>query len=340
MADDANRCMLFFCAENLARSSHYQAVLIRQLVSKTSSYLFSYLATSPRGGVAMSLSVLSAWAISFSSAFSTGAEAMGPWGCLLLIPWFTFLYTGLFVTGHDSMHGSIAPCHPGINRALGEISLFFYGLIPYDKLYQSHFHHHQFPASHRDPDFHNGQDSHPVFWYFRFMRSYWTLRQTVGICIIYNVLHRVVGVPEANLLMFWAIPSLLSSVQLFYFGTYLVHREQPDTYSTPLCANSLYWPEILSLLSCYHFGYHREHHAFPEVPWWQLSRLRVETCPQVINSRGYPLHSAQLVGTQLVEAQLAEAQLVEAKYKPASNGKALETISRPLVQRDRTRLNT
>ncbi|MEM9151582.1 MAG: fatty acid desaturase [Cyanobacteria bacterium P01_F01_bin.3] len=263
-------------------------------------------------GVAVALCILGAWAISFSAAFSTGAEGIGTVGCVLLIPWFTFLYTGLFVTGHDSMHGSVAPSHPRINRLLGELCLFCYGLIPYDKLYESHAHHHQFPASHRDPDFHNGRDTHPILWYFRFMRSYWTLRQTIGIIVIYNGLHRVVGVPEANLLVFWAIPSLLSSVQLFYFGTYLVHRELPDTYSTPLCANSHYWPELLSLITCYHFGYHREHHAFPEVPWWQLPQVELTSCPQTIT----------------------------AKYTTTKMGKTLAAIKRPLVQRDRTRLNT
>ena len=287
-----------------------QEFLIRQLLSKTP---LLYIHALPHGGVAVAVSILSAWAISFSAAFKAGAIAIGPIGCLLLI---TFLYTGLFVTGHDSMHGTVDPAKPSVNRWLGELSLFCYGLIPYDKLYQAHAHHHQFPASHRDPDFHNGRDTHPVLWYFQFMRSYWTLRQTVGIVVIYNSLHRLLGVPEANLLVFWAIPSLLSSMQLFYFGTYLVHREQPGTYSTPLCANSYYWPELLSLLSCYHFSYHREHHAFPDVPWWQLPQVKLKTCPQLVKAD-------------------------HTRYSPSSaNGKAIDATSNPLVQRDRTRLNT
>ncbi|MEL6354160.1 MAG: fatty acid desaturase [Cyanobacteria bacterium J06627_28] len=217
---------------------------------------------------------MSAWAISFSSAFANGGTAaLGFWGCVLLIPWFTFLYTGLFVTGHDAMHGSVSPQYPKLNKALGTLALLLYGLIPYDKLCSAHDHHHQFPASHRDPDFHNGRDKHPVLWYLRFMGSYWTWRQTIGLIIIYNGLHRLLGVPESNLLVFWAIPSLLSSIQLFYFGTYLVHRQLPDTYDTPLCANSNYWPEVISLITCYHFGYHREHHAFPKVPWWMLPQI-------------------------------------------------------------------
>ncbi|MGC1308677.1 MAG: fatty acid desaturase [Phormidesmis sp.] len=236
-------------------------------------------------GVAVALLILSAWAISFCTAFSIGAKDIGTSGCILLIPWFTFLYTGLFVTGHDAMHGSVAPGRPRLNRAFGELALFLYGLIPYDKLYQAHTSHHCYPASHYDPDFHDGNQTHPVLWYFRFMNSYWTMRQTVGIFVIYNSLYRVMGVPEANLLVFWAIPSLLSSIQLFYFGTYLVHRQLPDTYSTPLRSNSTYWPYLLSLVTCYHFGYHREHHAFPEVPWWRLPQMKCQLTGQLAGAK-------------------------------------------------------
>lgn len=220
------------------------------------------------------------------------------------------------------MHGSIAPRHPKINRALGELSLLLYGFIPYDKLRIAHANHHRFPASYHDPDFHNGRYSHPVLWYCRFMRSYWTVQQSVSIIVIYNGLYRVMAVPEANLLFFWAIPALLSSVQLFYFGTYLVHRELSDTYSTPLCANSLYWPTVLSLLTCYHFGYHREHHAFPAVPWWRL--------PQVSLKNAF-LGSEQRFATL--------PQSLE-KCRCASQGSTLAKISSPLAQRDRTRLKT
>ncbi len=274
------------------------------------------------GGVIVALSILLVWAVSFSTAFTTGASEIGPVGCGLLIPWFTFLYTGLFVTGHDAMHETIAPNRPKLNRALGELALFLYGLIPYDKLHEAHTEHHRFPASHHDPDFHNGKHTHPVLWYFRFMRSYWTLRQSLGIAVIYNGLYRVMGVPEANLLAFWAIPSLLSSMQLFYFGTYLVHRKQHDTYQSSLRTNSNYWPWLVSLITCYHFGYHREHHAFPHVPWWQLPsvkriELREMTSPQAIY-----------------------VTAVNARYASRSNAGTLTEIKRPLVQRDRTRLKT
>jgi beta-carotene/zeaxanthin 4-ketolase len=286
-------------------TSHYREpyVLIRQLLSYSSIF--------PWKGSAIALVIIFTWAISFFTAFTTGANNIGLLGCALLIPWFTFLYTGLFVTGHDAMHQSIAPQSPRLNRLLGELALFLYGFIPYDKLYESHTEHHRVPASHHDPDFHDGKHRHPVLWYFHFMRSYWTLRQTLSIVIVYNSLYRVMGVPEANLLVFWAVPSLISSVQLFYFGTYLVHRHLPDTYSTSLCANSNYWPWLISLMTCYHFGYHREHHALPNVPWWQLPQVTFQSSEQPY----LPTHN---LPTYII-----------LNHKCPNSGSALTTINRP-----------
>ena len=259
----------------------------------------------------MAFSIFSIWTASLAIAFTLGAETFDFVERILLTSWFTFLYTGLFVTGHDAMHGSVAPSAPRLNEGLGKLALLLYGFISYEKLRQAHEYHHQFPASHRDPDFHNGRDTHGVLWYFQFMQRYWTLRQWLGILFVYNGLHRLAGVPEADLLLFWAVPSMLSSVQLFYFGTYLVHRQMPETYTTPLCANSTYWPYLISLITCYHFGYHLEHHARPEVPWWRL--------PQISWKESYPFSE---------------------KYSCAAKGSALATINSPLVQGDRTRLKT
>ena len=32
---------------------------------------------------------------------------------------------------------------------------------------------------------------------------------------------------------------------------------------------SLDWPAWLSLLACFHFGYHREHHDRPDLAWFE-----------------------------------------------------------------------
>jgi len=80
-------------------------------------------------------------------------------------------------------------------------------------------------------------------------------------------------VPLTNLLLFWVAPALLSTFQLFYFGTYLPHRLPAAGYDNMHRAVSSNYPVWLSLLTCFHFGYHLEHHVQPVVPWWRLPRL-------------------------------------------------------------------
>jgi beta-carotene ketolase (CrtW type) len=74
--------------------------------------------------------------------------------------------------------------------------------------------------------------------------------------------------------IFWVLPLVLSSLQLFLFGTYLPHRGGDAGPSGRHAVRSLGYPHLLSLLACYHFGYHAEHHAHPAVPWFRLPALR------------------------------------------------------------------
>jgi beta-carotene ketolase (CrtW type) len=79
-------------------------------------------------------------------------------------------------------------------------------------------------------------------------------------------------------LLFCTVPLLISSLQLFLFGTYLPHRQQ----RWPACAAqpcSLDLPVWLSLLACFHFGYHREHHDHPNLRWFELPRVRASRTP-------------------------------------------------------------
>jgi beta-carotene ketolase (CrtW type) len=75
-------------------------------------------------------------------------------------------------------------------------------------------------------------------------------------------------------LVFWALPALLSSVQLFYFGTYRPHRVDEVPFSDQHRARSNDFSPLMSLLTCFHFGYHHEHHDTPWVPWWRLPARR------------------------------------------------------------------
>jgi beta-carotene ketolase (CrtW type) len=66
----------------------------------------------------------------------------------------------------------------------------------------------------------------------------------------------------------------LSSFQLFTFGTWLPHRNLKIPFADWHRARSNDYPAWLSFLTCYHFGYHWEHHEWPFVPWWKLPRAR------------------------------------------------------------------
>lgn len=180
----------------------------------------------------------------------------------------TFLYTGLFITGHDALHGSVAPANPRLNRALGAVALWLFAAFDLRRLEAEHTSHHRAPASSADPDFHPEGEPGYLRWLFAFVRRYVTLRQLLILTAFAQVLLHLWHLPLANVLIFWVLPPLLATVQLFTFGTYLPHRalEFPDRHR----ALSNDYPPWLSFLTCYHFGYHHEHHALPHLPWWKL----------------------------------------------------------------------
>ena len=155
-----------------------------------------------------------------------------------------------------------------------------FALFDYKLLLGAHWEHHRHAATPNDPDFH-APDQNGDFWpwYSHFMQEYATTTQLAMMGMMYNGLAFLVGIPHVNLMLCWVTPALLSSMQLFYFGTYLPHREPtvandaieyPDQHR----ARSNDMPEWLSLITCYHFGYHHEHHEYPFVPWWGLPTIR------------------------------------------------------------------
>jgi beta-carotene/zeaxanthin 4-ketolase len=248
---------------NLAQDHPESLIFNRLDTSETSIY-----------GVAIALLIISVWGISlgfFLCILDVEKIALG-WK-VVAIAWQTFLYTGLFITAHDAMHGTISPKHFRVNYYLGSLSLLLYGLFSYNQLLKTHWQHHHLPATDFDPDFHNGKYKNAIAWYFYFMQNYWSWSRFLGLVISYHLMHQILQIAEANLLLFWIIPTLLSSVQLFYFGTFLPHREPSGGYTNSFCAQSRYLPWLLSFLSCYHFSYHLEHHMFPSTPWWKLPAI-------------------------------------------------------------------
>jgi beta-carotene ketolase (CrtW type) len=225
-------------------------------------------------GASIAAVILSAWACCLVATLwliPWGAEVSW-WFAPLAIALQTFLYTGVFITAHDAMHGTVAPRWRVLNDVIGALCTRLYALFSFQALRREHRKHHRAPGTQEDPDFHDGARTHPVGWYLTFLRRYIRWPQIVGMAIIFNVFAHLLHIPEQRLLLFWVAPSLLSTVQLFYFGTYLPHRGEEHADHHHARSNEL--PPWLSLLTCYHFGYHWEHHEWPQVPWWRLPSWR------------------------------------------------------------------
>lgn len=184
-----------------------------------------------------------------------------------------FFQTGLFITAHDAMHGIVFPKNPKINNFIGHITVGLYAFFSYNKLSKRHWEHHNNPATELDPDYHDGKHKNFFSWYFYFMFRYWSWLRFAGMTIVYHAVRITFHIPEINLLLFWALPLLLSSIQLFYFGTYLPHREPSEGYQNYHRTKSIYRPFLWSFITCYHFGYHEEHHMYPYIAWWELPMI-------------------------------------------------------------------
>ena len=247
-------------------------------------------------GEAWSIAILAAWFVSgvgllsvdlnrLGEALSVASGvARGPWieSLLLLLAVLlrSFLHTGLFIVAHDAMHGVLRPASPQANARWGRLALTLYAGLPYGTCSAKHALHHRFSGGHGDPDFHGSQGPAvraALHWFIHFLGGYLSWGQMARLLGGWGALGllSLALTPTAalNLLLFCILPLLLSSLQLFVFGTYLPHRAlEPQSGSQR--PRSLNLPVWLSLLTCYHFGYHWEHHQYPWLAWHELPDSR------------------------------------------------------------------
>jgi beta-carotene ketolase (CrtW type) len=215
-------------------------------------------------GVYVAFLVILSWLIFIYFAFGYKTYLFNPWNVLIILL-LTHLYTGLFITSHDAMHGTVSKS-PKLNTFIGNICVILYACFSYKKLKDKHFSHHKFVATHEDPDYYQ---SNFFIWFLKFMKNYMVVTQIIILAIVYNLLHYALGIPKINLILFWMVPPILSSLQLFYFGTYLPHKN-PEEIDNTYRSRTQNINVFLGFISCYFFGYHYEHHAKPFLPWWRL----------------------------------------------------------------------
>ena len=228
-------------------------------------------------GLISALLIISIWTSSLIYALKQNIYELYYWQIILLIGWQAFLYTGLFITAHDAMHGTAFYKSKIMNKTLGIISVLLYAMFSYKKLLIKHHQHHKHPGTKDDPDFHDGVHKGFWHWYLHFLFTYLTWIQFLAMAMVFNILHHLFEISIPNLLLFWVLPSVLSTLQLFYFGTFLPHRELTNEFKDDHRARSNEYSILLSFISCYHFGYHWEHHEYPYIPWWKLPKVRKQT---------------------------------------------------------------
>lgn len=225
-------------------------------------------------GVVIALGVLCLWAAHLVYCLSSWGPTVQTWGWIPLHALLqAYLFTGLFITAHDAMHGTVSG-RRWLNRALGTVASFLFAGMSYRRLVRNHAKHHAHPTGAEDPDYFGTGSGGFVRWWLGFMWRYTTLAQIVIMAVAYNLLAHGVHVPEWKLLAFWVGPALLGTLQLFYFGTYLPHRPPSTDAMAPHHARSQARGHAWAMLTCYFFGYHWEHHESPGTPWWRLFRAR------------------------------------------------------------------
>ena len=162
----------------------------------------------PSGGILIAFIMISVWLITMLALLQWNFSWQNPLVYLMILVQM-HLYTGLFITAHDAMHGTVSPS-ARINFFVGQLCSGLYAAFSFRKLSSKHHQHHRYVHSERDPDYHHGNF---LAWYVKFIRQYISIGQILILALVFNVLK--VWFAERNLLLFWVLPPLLSTLQLF-----------------------------------------------------------------------------------------------------------------------------
>ncbi len=187
-----------------------------------------------------------------------------------------WLSVGLFIVAHDAMHGSLAPGKPGLNSKIGAVVLFLYAGFGWKKMRDAHFKHHSHVGTDVDPDFNADNPRDFLPWYGTFLKRYFGWQSMAFVWTVVLVYFFVFDVPPQNIALLYGFPAIASSLQLFYFGTYRPHRHEDAPFPDQHNARTNDYGTLASLFSCFHFGYHHEHHLSPGTPWWALPQRHKE----------------------------------------------------------------
>ena len=146
------------------------------------------IGTPPSKGILLAAAILGAWGISLVALLAQDPAQLSPGLLLLAVLLRSLCQTGLFIVGHDAMHGLLLPAHAGWNHRFGALALALYGALPYELCRRNHLRHHGAPGTDQDPDFCAEGAPSPVAWYVRFLRGYLSVPQMLLLlsCLLYT----------------------------------------------------------------------------------------------------------------------------------------------------------
>jgi beta-carotene ketolase (CrtW type) len=228
-------------------------------------------------GLMFAVLITMLWLITLVGCLSLDIDSIKLATLIPLVLLRTFVQTGLFIIGHDAMHGTLVPNSSKLNNRIGAAALLLYAGLNFHQCKSNHVLHHLLPETNSDPDYQSHPDHSAWRWFLEFMSRYMSFRPLTILVTGWLILiilnpsrdqHAVLSVA-----LFSALPLILSSLQLFFVGTWFPHHRNKNN-SNRQTPRSLTVHPLLSFAACYHFGYHREHHLSPSTPWFDLPRLR------------------------------------------------------------------
>lgn len=212
---------------------------------------------------------------------------------------------GISLFTHEAVHGVLSPSH-SINRMMG-IACALPVLQNYSAYKVLHLRHHKFVGQEGDPDHYDNYST----WTWLVFTMHW-VRLIIGYPI-YIVMIPILGfrqgrrsdrlwiVFELGLLLLlvaaviaspiswtvllhaWLIPMLIINTFVNIRGmsqhTFLEEPDDPVQGTRSILTN-----RVTTFFMC-NENYHLEHHLFPRVPWYNLSRLHSEIKDQLVERK-------------------------------------------------------
>lgn len=230
-------------------------------------------------GLALALAIAGSWLAIHAYAMFVFELTWANWPLALVMAGVQcWLSVGVFIVCHDAMHGTLVPGRPRINGIIGTVLLALYAGFGWKHLRDAHHTHHKLAGHAGDPDFDEHNPADFVRWYATFFRRYFGWQSILFVHTVVGIYWLVLDIPMVQIVLLYGLPALASSLQLFYFGTFRTHRhiagEPANGFADHHNARSEDFGTLASLATCFHFGYHLEHHRRPDVPWWALPAAR------------------------------------------------------------------